>query len=318
MNKANRSDVIAFYHALLQRSPESENAITQHLKDKPTVDILLQRFLNAPECFRSVINRRAGDQSFHYSEKHVVEVDGTPEELDQLFDHVRQTWTSLGANNPHFSVLTNPLYHRDSLNPEAEEDFYKTGAIEVGVFLSVCERNRIEPNFSGAAIELGCGVGRIAEPLAAHFHKYLGADISAPHLALARERAQRVGLKNVEYVLLSDLLESNSTYDLFFSSIVLQHNPPLVIAYLLDHMLKRLKPGGLGFFQIPSVLFDYNFILKKYLRGVNENKHMEMHPLPQNKVFEIIANNDCQMLEAIFDGKAASQGFSYTYFCKKI
>src|SRR5271169_236009 len=40
--------------------------------------------------------------------------------------------------------------------------------------------------------------------------------------------------------------------DLFFSIIVLQHNPPPVILGILDAAFAGLRPGGLAFFQVPT------------------------------------------------------------------
>jgi SAM-dependent methyltransferase len=316
MRTATKDDVLACYRVLLGRQPESEEVVNHHLRNNPSIEDLLRLFSDTQECQRMLINRRAGDNCYYYTKAHIIDTDGTPAEVDQLFERVRKTWRSLGSSDPHFSVLTNPLYHSKNWTPQIEEDFYKTGQIEADVFVKACERNGIALTNSGTIVELGCGVGRLAEHLAPNFDRYVGIDISETHLSIAKARCESVSLPNVEYVLLPSFIESTRTFDVFFSLIVLQHNPPPIIVHLLEQMLARLNPGGVAFFQLPSALFDYDFQLKDYLRDVDAGD-MEMHALPQKKVFEIFARYDCRPLEVIFDGKAGPLGFSYTYLCQK-
>ena len=317
MSKATRKDVLDYYRALLGRAPESEEVIAAQLKGAPSRLDLITRFLQTTEFTRKVIGRRAGDLTFYYHGLHQIEIDGTSTQLEHLFDHVRQSWSALGAEDPHFSVMTNPVYRRQNMSPKVEEDFYKTGLLDTNVFLKLCERNDVTPKVAGTVVELGCGVGRITEHLSKVFRNYIGVDISAPHLALAHERVEKIGLTNVSLVLLSDFLSDKTTYDVLFSLIVLQHNPPPVIEYLLEGLLGRLNPGGIAFFQVPSTLFGYNFVLQDYLRKIKADKGMEMHALPQRRVFEILRRNNCELIEVVFDGKAADMGFSYSYFARK-
>jgi hypothetical protein len=82
-------------------------------------------------------------------------------------------------------------------------------------------------------------------------------------------------------------------------------------------MLARLNPGGIAFFQVPSVLFNYNFNLTKYLQSIGDAAGMEMHALSQQRIFEILSLHGCQPVELIFDGKVGELGISYTFLAKK-
>ena len=72
--------------------------------------------------------------------------------------------------------------------------------------------------------------------------------------------------------------------DLFFSLMVLQHNPPPVIAFVLQKILHRLKLGGIAFFQLPSM------------------GEIEVHILPQKYVYAIAEREACRVLEVQPDG----------------
>ena len=57
---------------------------------------------------------------------------------------------------------------------------------------------------SSRALDLGCGAGQIAVPLAARVGRVVGLDPSDAMLAGAREQAERAGVENVEWIRGSD------------------------------------------------------------------------------------------------------------------
>ncbi|MBU6321217.1 MAG: class I SAM-dependent methyltransferase [Patescibacteria group bacterium] len=54
-------------------------------------------------------------------------------------------------------------------------------------------------NGHGRLLDLGCGTGELAVPLATHFESVIGLDPSAEMLAEAKERAKREGVANIEW-----------------------------------------------------------------------------------------------------------------------
>ena len=54
--------------------------------------------------------------------------------------------------------------------------------------------------------------------------------------------------------------------DLLYSVLVMQHNPPPVIAELLRAFLGRVNVGGFAFFQVPTYAENYEFTLDRYVR----------------------------------------------------
>src|SRR5205807_2338866 len=112
--------------------------------------------------------------------------------------------------------------------------------------------------------------------LAERFPKVIAADISSPHLELAAQAVADRGLHNVEFLRVASVPELRQLpqFDAFFSMISLQHNPPPVIKLLLDIILRRLRPGGIAYFQVPTQRADFEFDVDAYL-GDLETRRME-------------------------------------------
>jgi SAM-dependent methyltransferase len=132
----------------------------------------------------------------------------------------------------------------------------------------------------------------------------VATDVSSSHLEHAKSAIARRGRTNVDFVLLNNVaqVESLPEFDAFFSVIVLQHNPPPVIAYLLRHILQKLRPGGVAFFQVPTYYLGYSFSAKSYIDNMRDAGTMEMHCLPQQIIFKIVDEFDCSVREVREDG----------------
>lgn len=84
-------------------------------------------------------------------------------------------------------------------------------------------------------------------------------------------------------------------WDLWFSRLVLQHNPPPVMRHLLWLAFEGLRPGGLAVFQLPVHGRGYRFDIGEYLAGGEGG--MELHALPQAEVFALAAAAGLEVLE---------------------
>ena len=107
------------------------------------------------------------------------------------------------------------------------------------------------------AVDFGCGVGRLTQPLARQFRRVIGVDISPTMVAVA-DRLNQFG-DRVEYRAndrpdLSFL--ADGSVSLVFTHITLQHVPAgVAVDYLLE-FLRGAKPGGAVIFQLPSHLAE--------------------------------------------------------------
>ena len=106
-----------------------------------------------------------------------------------------------------------------------------------------------------AALDFGCGVGRLSQPLAAHFDRVVGVDVSAEMIRLANDINQHPD--RVRYVcnVRDDLgIFPSDEFSFIYSNVVLQHIVPSRALAYLGEMIRVLAPGGLLVFQLPSHL----------------------------------------------------------------
>ena len=312
-----RSTVIAAYRAILGREPESEAAIESHLA-AADLEALLRELIHSEEC-RS-----------HRSAKHsvkplswpvnIVEIDVSSDDIRRIHEHIRTTWTRLGENEPHWSVLTHPDFRSDAIGHNMDE-FYETGRDAVEVLEAFLRRSGLRLRSEWTCFELGCGVGRVTAWLAPHVNRVIAADISASHLALAERALSSRGIANVEFVHLQSptAMGELADFDVFVSLIVLQHNPPPIIARMLRTIFNRLRPGGLAYFQVPTYDLGYSFRAKSYLSQMEPARGMEMHVLPQRNVFEIAQTCNCRVIEVREDDWTGNAtGISNTFLVQKL
>jgi SAM-dependent methyltransferase len=163
-------------------------------------------------------------------------------------DRTRQDWTTLGTEDPLWAVLVTPGARHGGWDREA---FLATGRAEVDGTLARIRTGGWTPGHA-AALDFGCGAGRLTQALREHFDEVVGVDFSEPML----ERARRLDAdRRCEFVHnpRTDLgIFADDRFDLAYSSLVLQHIPtPLARAYLSE-LLRVVRPGGLVAVQVAS------------------------------------------------------------------
>jgi SAM-dependent methyltransferase len=247
-----------------------------------------------------------------------VEVDVPPEQLARLLAHVEGVWRKFGETDAHWSVLTNERYRKDSLEQNKAE-FYASGEKNVERFQWAAARCGVDLSRLGSCLELGAGVGRVTMALAKVFPKVHAADISASHLALAAEEAKARGLTNIDFHRVATVAELDALpeVDAFFTVITLQHSPPPVMKLVLEKVLARLRPGGIGHFQLPTMLVGYRFTVEEFFAGVAQKQDMEHHCLPQPVVFDIVERAGCRVLECQHDTLSRLNKVSNTFTVQK-
>jgi SAM-dependent methyltransferase len=287
-----RQDVEMAYRLILGREPESAEVVQYHRDGSGSLGELRERFLNSPE-FKSRTSL-----SIDFDPPLELDTELAPEVLEKMFDRVEHCWRSLGKKEPYWSVSSFEQF-KSSTFGDHEAEFYASGKREVERLLAWLRRNRIDPASLRTCTEYGCGVGRITCWLAHHFERVFGYDISAPHLELARQRLLQEDSANVTLGKVDEIpsLENLERVDLVFSLVVLQHNPPPVIAYVIRMLLRSLNPGGVACFQVPTYSRRYRFDAKQYLRSSSSTRSFEMHLLPQQAVFRIVQEEGCVALE---------------------
>ena len=294
-----REDVLFAYRLLLGREPESDAVVTHYATEVQSTWELRELFLNSEE-FQSSYERtrapRAPRPAFNGAAMQ-VQLGASPEQMALLFAKVSAQWHHLGETEPHWSVLTNESYFQKNLHTNSQA-FYASGEAELKKFDATLARAGIASGTLLRCVELGCGVGRATGPLARRYVQVLALDISVAHLEVARDHLRTEGHNNVEcrHLVAVGELAHIDAYDLLYSRIVLQHNPPPVIACMLRDLLQRLRPGGVAYFQVPTYKSGYRFSLDVYLKQENQTQ-MEMHFFPQTALFGLLADCHCRVLE---------------------
>ena len=230
-----------------------------------------------------------------------IDTEADADTLARLLAHTEQTWTRLGDEEPHWSVISAEQFRQDRLEGHRAE-FYASGARDVDVFLAFLARNGVDAAQLHRVLEFGCGLGRVTRHLAERFDEVLALDISPNHLRQAQIHLDDCGLRNVRWRRLRGLADLDAAdggpdVDAVFSLIVLQHNPPPVMVTLLERLLRRLRPGGVAYFQVPTHAADYRFRIADYLAHGIGARHIEMHYLPQRRIFRIAHDTGCDVLE---------------------
>ena len=293
--------VAALYRALLKRSPDREG-LELHERNlrQRGLEYVFDAFASSPEFRRGGGTAPSSLELNNSPDRMNVELRLTADEKARLWAHVRRVWTALGETEPYWSVLTDPKFRVAGMREtDALAAFYATGAGDVSYLDAFLRRNGVRTPGKTVVAEFGCGVGRVTGWLAKRFSRVVAFDVSASHLAAARERMHGDGAANVDFVHIEgpEGLKRLQDVDLFFSMIVLQHNPPPVMAEILDHACRGLKPGGIAFFQAPTYARDYAFDVKSYLEGDGQRNEMEMHVIPLSEVFRILSDNDMRVID---------------------
>jgi ubiquinone/menaquinone biosynthesis C-methylase UbiE len=150
-------------------------------------------------------------------------------------------WSKLGAEDPLWAVCVDPDRRGGRWDPE---EFLASGRAEVNDSLDRINQLGISLR-RGDALDFGCGVGRLTTALSTHFEAVTGVDISRPML----DRALTMHAGNSRCTFMHndgpDLSPfGDASFDLVYSSLVLQHMPRALAAGYLLEFIRVLRPGG--------------------------------------------------------------------------
>lgn len=154
-------------------------------------------------------------------------------------ERVRTTWDALASSDDLFGVIWGDSRRRE---------FFATGEREIARTL---RRRRPRPRRREAALDFGCGVGRLTQAMATRFARVVGVDVSERMIDTARTLDRH---DNVEYVVNTEatLPFADETFDFVYSMVVLQHMPPTLGVGYAAELARVLRTGGLLVFQVPD------------------------------------------------------------------
>lgn len=150
-----------------------------------------------------------------------------------------------------------------------------------------------DPMNFGSVLEVGCGSGVNSAFLSKMSHRVIATDLpyydGSTHtlgMAVAKELLDNIDVKNVTLVSCSGegLPFSDNTFDLVFSSSVLEHIDDKEKA--LKEMVRVTKPGGSVMFIIPTYIQSVCAFAHLYLyvgKRILEVAHMKIFKKPMSK-----------------------------------
>lgn len=152
-------------------------------------------------------------------------------------------WERFAREDPLFHIETDPA-RRGSL-----EEFLAGGRATAEWALDVAGDGLARDR----ALEIGCGIGRTATALAAHFDHVEGIDIAPTMVARARERELPPNLRLAVTPGDGTLDYGDAEFDFVFSHLVLQHVPDrATIRRYLAEAARVLRPEGRALLQLDT------------------------------------------------------------------
>jgi ubiquinone/menaquinone biosynthesis C-methylase UbiE len=221
-----------------------------------------------------------------------------------VYDPAKQ-WELYGARDPYYGVLSATDYRNAGFDDSARERFFETGRRHVDEVIAAIEAytgNDFQPR---RALDYGCGVGRLALPLAERCEHVYAVDVSPSMLREAERNASCMGVTNVDWVAADGLAGLSGRYDLAHSFLVFQHIPVREGERILSTLARGLRPGGVGVIHLTlrpshplagifhwtmkSVPFAYN--LFNLARGREWSyPHMQMNAYSLSRVGSVLGN----------------------------
>jgi SAM-dependent methyltransferase len=154
----------------------------------------------------------------------------------KVLERMRADWNKRAGEDANYYVAF-------GRREQEEAEFFATAAQVVKGLETDLKR------FPGrdAALEIGCGPGRLMRPLSRHFKEIHGVDVSDAMIKLARERLSQTPNSFPHHSTGSDLqLFPEEKFDYVYSYAVFQHIPSLeVVLQYLREARRVLKTGGI-------------------------------------------------------------------------
>jgi ubiquinone/menaquinone biosynthesis C-methylase UbiE len=153
----------------------------------------------------------------------------------QTLARMRADWNARAGEDANYYVAF-------GRREQDEEEFFSTGADVVRDLESQLPRLRNK----SAALEIGCGPGRLLRPMSKHFAEIHGVDVSDEMVRLARERLRDTPNAHAHHGSGSGLeLFPDGSFDFIYSYAVFQHIPSRdIVFHYLREAHRVLKPGG--------------------------------------------------------------------------
>lgn len=232
----------------------------------------------------------------------------------------QRDWDAFGKADPLWAILTAP----GKRGKWQAAEFFETGVREVEALMQYIDSLGLHPA-RRKALDFGCGVGRLSQALTAYFEEVHGVDV-APSMIEQANHYNRHGSRCVYHVNDRPSLElfTDSTFDLVYSVITLQHLEPKDSARYIQEFVRVLAPGGLAVFQLPDrPAKPIRALVKRRLAkgllqfsrvaGYLKRPIMVMHGIEREEVLRLLERSGAKVVDVREDQSAGHDWTGYRY-----
>ena len=246
---------------------------------------------------------------------------------------LQANWDHFGKTEPLWSILT---FDDKKGNKWDIHEFFATGEREIGDLMEYIASLHFQIPRKNA-LDFGCGIGRLTQPLARFFDHVTGVDI-APSMITSARQYNRHG-DTCRYVLndTNDLKAfRDNDFNLIYTNITLQHMDRSFSKNYLREFLRILAPDGLLIFQLPSGGRVFNErgtinirglilrIVPKRLLDLTYRRvkfgrvpRMEMYWMRRESVISFLEQNGARIVDVVEDRSVNAEWKSYRYCVTK-
>lgn len=160
-------------------------------------------------------------------------------------------WEWYGREDPYFGVLADERFRGGLRTQALQDEFFASGEGDVARVLGVFGQQLAPLVTMDKALDFGCGVGRLAFPLARRFTSVVGVDVSASMLGEARRHAERMQIGTLRWCSsLAELSAESGSFSFVNTLIVLQHIAPEHGLAVIRQLIGLVASGGGGAIQL--------------------------------------------------------------------
>ncbi|MFQ5503978.1 MAG: class I SAM-dependent methyltransferase [Planctomycetota bacterium] len=239
---------------------------------------------------------------------------GETDDDQAALERLRANWDLLGAEDPHWAVLSVPGKERGGWDPG---EFFATGRTEIDEVLRRISSLPLSLELV-RALDFGCGVGRLTRALVAHFEQVDGVDISTQ--MIRRARKLHAGVPGLAFHELEGtrLPFQDGCFDFVYSRLVLQHIATRFALEYVGEFIRVLRGGGVTVFQAPSRALDAGRETGSQRVELESGEAwVEMHVHPRESIQATVASAGGRILAVERDDCAGDSFESLAYLATR-
>jgi SAM-dependent methyltransferase len=220
---------------------------------------------------------------------------------------LERDWSRLAEADALWAICVDPAKRGGRWNLA---EFLASGVAEISQVMADLDRLRLAGERRDA-LDFGCGVGRITAALTTHFGAVTGVDISLP--MIERARAIHSASPRCRFILNAgpDLSAfDDHSFDLVYSSLVLQHLPPALAAGYLAEFIRVARPAGTVVIVVPEAHYRtarglvYAYAPQALIRWLQRRVFgypapMRMHTMPSRRVRELAGRHGARVVASL-------------------